>query len=102
VTLGFGGGAGEEKGAKEGHGGGGGGGVVAKPCGALGITPDATVHCVSPITGGSAARSRRGSLLGRSRRDVAVQWGGDARSPASSLRESRIVARPLSTRRAFL
>src|SRR5262245_15780908 len=30
VTLGFGGGAGEEKGAKEGHGGGGGGGVAAE------------------------------------------------------------------------
>jgi uncharacterized spore protein YtfJ len=42
VTLGFGGGAGEEKGAKESHGGGGGGGVVAKPCGALEITPEGT------------------------------------------------------------
>jgi uncharacterized spore protein YtfJ len=42
IRYGFGGGSGESRGEKEGHGGGGGGGVIAKPYGALEITPEGT------------------------------------------------------------
>ena|SRR5712692_4602746 len=64
ICYGFGGGGGEQKGEKEGRGGGGGGGVLAKPCGALEVTPEGTRFIAFPDNRRVAFALAMGFLLG--------------------------------------